>query len=187
MQAGGGRRFAVHAARAAKVPAPRAGDRQFRSRRALPSLGTRAFLGDTLPRGNLSNAEARRHPLRDEQHLPRGPDRRPRSPEGSRSYLDGTSAGKWDGDTLVIDTIGFNGKTWLDTTEHPSSDALHVIERIHLLDADHLAYEMTAEDPKMYTMPIKNSRVFVRMKPGQELMEYSCEENNKELLEGHEK
>jgi hypothetical protein len=99
----------------------------------------------------------------------------------------GTSAGKWDGDTLVVDSLGFNGKTWLDTAEHPSSDALHVIERLRLLDADHLSYEMTVEDPKIYTKPIKNSRVFARMKPGQELMEYSCEENNKELIEGHEK
>ena len=99
----------------------------------------------------------------------------------------GASIGTWDGDTLVIDTVGFNGKTWLDTAEHPSSDALHVVERLHLLDADHLAYEMTAEDPKMYAKPIHNSRTFARMRPGQELMEYSCEENNKELLEGHEK
>jgi hypothetical protein len=97
----------------------------------------------------------------------------------------GNSVGKYEGDTLVIDTIGFNGKTWIDTAEHPSSDALHMVERIHYIDPQHLAYEVTWEDPKTYTKPIKNTRVLARMKPGEELMEYWCMENNKDLLEGH--
>jgi hypothetical protein len=97
----------------------------------------------------------------------------------------GNSVGKYEGDTLVIDSIGFNGKTWLDTAEHPSSDALHMVERIHYIDAQHLAYDVTWEDPKTYTKPIKNTRVLARMKPGEELMEYWCMENNKDLLEGH--
>jgi hypothetical protein len=97
----------------------------------------------------------------------------------------GNSVGKYEGDTLVIDTIGFNGKTWIDTGEHPSSDALHVIERIRLIDATHLEYEVTWDDPKTYTKPFKNTRIFVRMKPGEELMEWWCMENNKDLLEGH--
>jgi len=97
----------------------------------------------------------------------------------------GNSVGKYEGDTLVIDTTGFNGKTWIDTAEHPSSDALHVVERMHYTDPQHLAYEITWEDPKTYTKPIKNTRVLTRMKPGEELMEYWCMENNKDLLEGH--
>jgi hypothetical protein len=97
----------------------------------------------------------------------------------------GNSVGKYEGDTLVIDTIGFNGKTWIDTAEHPSSDALHMIERIHYTDPQHLSYEVTWEDSKTYTKPIKNTRVLARMKPGEELMEYWCMENNKDLLEGH--
>lgn len=97
----------------------------------------------------------------------------------------GHSVGKYDGDTLVIDSVGFNGKTWLDTAEHPSSDALHVIERIHYLDPQHLSYQVSWEDPKTYTKPVNNTRIFTRMKPGQELMEYWCMENNKDLLEGH--
>jgi hypothetical protein len=97
----------------------------------------------------------------------------------------GNSVGKFEGDTLVIDSIGFNGKTWIDTAEHPSSDALHVVERMHYTDPQHLAYEVTWEDPKIYTKPIKNVRTFTRMKPGEELMEYWCMENNKDLLEGH--
>jgi hypothetical protein len=97
----------------------------------------------------------------------------------------GHSVGTWDGDTLVIDTIGFNGRTWIDTAEHPSSDQLHVIERVRFIDRQHLGYEVTWEDPKTYTKPIKNTRVLARMKPGEELLEYWCMENNKDLLEGH--
>jgi hypothetical protein len=96
----------------------------------------------------------------------------------------GNSVGRYEGDTLVIDTIGFNGKTWIDTAEHLSSDALHVVERIRLIDADHLEYEVTFDDPKIYAKPFKNTRVFVRMRPGDELMEWWCMENNKDLLEG---
>jgi hypothetical protein len=97
----------------------------------------------------------------------------------------GDSVGKWDGDTLVIDTIGFNGKTRLDTVGHPHSDQMHIVERLRMTDADHIAYEVTVDDPKMYTKPWKNVRTFWRMKPGQELIEYSCEENNRDLNNGH--
>ncbi len=91
----------------------------------------------------------------------------------------GTSAGRWEGDTLVIETAGFNGRTWLDTAEHPHSDQLRVVERMTMTDADHISYDVTMDDPKFYSKPIKNNRVFVRMKPGQELFEYSCAENNR--------
>ncbi len=106
-------------------------------------------------------------------------------PKNLESTWMGNSVGKFEGDTLVIDSIGFNGKTWIDTAEHPSSEALHVVERMHYTDPQHLAYEVTWEDPKIYTKPIKNVRTFTRMKPGEELMEYWCMENNKDLLEGH--
>jgi len=91
----------------------------------------------------------------------------------------GTSASRWEGDTLVIETAGFNGRTWIDTAEHPHSDQLRVVERMSMPDGDHINYELTMEDPKYYTKPIKNTRVFVRMKAGQELFEYSCAENNR--------
>lgn len=97
----------------------------------------------------------------------------------------GNSVGKYDGDTLVIDTIGFNGKTWIDTAEHPSSDALHVTERLSYTDRDHVSYEVTWEDSKTYSKPFKNVRTFTRMKPGAEIMEWWCMENNKDLLDGH--
>jgi len=94
----------------------------------------------------------------------------------------GTSVGHWDGDTLVVDSIGFNDKTRLDTIGHPHSDQLHVIQRFSRADPTHLAYEVTVDDPKAYTKPWTNKRVFT-LKPKWELMEYSCEENNKEITE----
>jgi len=94
----------------------------------------------------------------------------------------GNSIGKWDGDTLVIDTIGFNGYTRLDTVGHPHSDALHMIQTVRRIDVDHMAYTVTIDDPKMYTKPWKNERTF-RLMQG-ELIEYSCEENNRSLWEG---
>jgi hypothetical protein len=96
----------------------------------------------------------------------------------------GNSVGHWEGDTLVIDTIGFNDRTRLDTIGHPHSDQLHVIERLTRTDAKHIAYEMTVTDPKTYTKPFTNKRTF-NLKPSWELMEYACEENNKDVGEGH--
>jgi hypothetical protein len=96
----------------------------------------------------------------------------------------GNSVGRWEGDTLVIDTIGFNDRTRLDTIGHPHSDQLHTIERLTRTDAKHIAYEITVTDPKAYSDPITNKRVFT-LHPEWELMEYSCEENNKDVREGH--
>jgi hypothetical protein len=96
----------------------------------------------------------------------------------------GDTIAKWEGDTLVIDTIGFNGRTRLDTIGHPMSDKLHVIERYTRTDLGHIAYEITIDDPVMYTTPWKNVRTFT-LRPDWEIMEYSCEENNKDFFEGH--
>lgn len=100
-------------------------------------------------------------------------------PEDLEPSWRGTSVGRWEGDTLVIETAGFNGRTWLDTAQHPHSDQLRVTERMTRPDYDHIAYEVTMEDPKFYTKPMKNVRTFVLMKQGQELYEYSCNENNR--------
>ncbi len=96
----------------------------------------------------------------------------------------GNPVGKWDGDTLVVDTIAFNDKTNLDTVGHPHSDALHTVERFTRTDATHIGYEITLEDPKAFTQAWKNTRIFT-LRPDWEVMEYSCEENNKDLTEGH--
>jgi len=95
----------------------------------------------------------------------------------------GESIGWYEGDTLVVDSIGFNEKTRLDTIGHGHSDHLHVIQRYTRTDAKTLAFEITVEDPKMYSKPFTNKRTF-RLNPG-ELMEYSCMENNKDLSQGH--
>jgi hypothetical protein len=94
----------------------------------------------------------------------------------------GHSVGHWEGDTLVVDTTGFNGKTWIDTAEHPHSDALHMVERFTRTSFDTITYDVTLEDPKIYTKPIKNSRILKLLPPGEELLEYYCEENNIELF-----
>jgi hypothetical protein len=104
-------------------------------------------------------------------------------PSGDPLWL-GRSVGRYEGDTLIIETTGFNGQTWLDTAEHPSSDQLRVTERLRHIDADHLEYEVTFEDPKTYTRPFKNTRIWSRMSQDSELMEWWCMENNKDLMEG---
>ena len=96
----------------------------------------------------------------------------------------GDHVGKWDGDTLVVDTIAFNDKTNLDTVGHPHSDAMHTVERFTRTDDKHIGYEITLDDAKAFTMPWKNTRVFT-LRPDWEVMEYSCEENNKDFNEGH--
>lgn len=94
----------------------------------------------------------------------------------------GESIAKWDGDTLIIDTIGFNGFTRLDTKGNPHSDKLHMVQTLTRTDAGHIAYKVTIEDPVYYTAPWTNERTFTIANT--ELLEYSCEENNRSLWEG---
>jgi hypothetical protein len=77
----------------------------------------------------------------------------PKDPDSSWM---GDSVGKYVGDTFVIDTVGFNDKTWLDQTGHPHSDALHVIERFRRADHEKLELTVTIEDPKAYTKTISS-------------------------------
>lgn len=96
----------------------------------------------------------------------------------------GTSFGHWDGDTLVVETRGFNEKTNLDTIGHPHSDQMKVTETYRRTDDTHIVYEVTIDDPKTYTKPWKNSRIFT-LRRDWNIMEYSCEENNKDFYDGH--
>lgn len=95
----------------------------------------------------------------------------------------GDSVGHWDGDTLVVETTNFNGLTKLDTVGHPHSNQLKVTERFTRSDAGHIAYQMTLEDPKTYTKPLVSNRTFT-LRTDWEVLEYSCEENNRGLIEG---
>ena len=98
----------------------------------------------------------------------------------------GNGVGKWEGDTLVIDSIGFKDKlSWIDDDAHPHSDAMHVVERWSRPDAEHLEHEVTVEDPKFYTKPWTFKRIFTAMAPGDELYEYACDENNIDRDGGH--
>src|SRR5580658_6628395 len=91
----------------------------------------------------------------------------------------GDSIGHWEGDQLVVDTVGFNGKTWLDLAGHPSSDQLHVVERYSRPDFGHLKWEITIEDPVMYTRPWKVTEITPLLASG-DLMEYVCTENERD-------
>ena len=86
----------------------------------------------------------------------------------------GQSVGKWDGDTLVVDTIGFNDKTWLDSTGKPHSEAMHLTERYQRPDLGHLKVDLTIEDEKALTRPYGFTRTFT-LAPSLELQEYVCQ------------
>jgi hypothetical protein len=98
----------------------------------------------------------------------------------------GDSVGHWEGDTLVVDTVNFNGKTRLDTIGHPHSDQLHLVQRFSRPDLGHITHEMIIDDAKTFTRAWKTTRTFT-LRPDWEMMEYSCEENNKSLWEGRVK
>lgn len=84
---------------------------------------------------------------------------RPHSKDLDSTWL-GDSVGRYEGDTLVIDTVGFNDKTWLDNVGHPHSDELHTVERLRRLNQDTLELELTIEDPKAYTHSFTSKRTF---------------------------
>ena len=95
-------------------------------------------------------------------------------PEGIEWYM-GDSRGKWDGDTLVVDVINFTDQTWLDRAGNFHSEALHVIERYTPVGANHVNYEVTVEDPKVFTRPWKMSMpLYRRLEPNIRPLEYEC-------------
>jgi hypothetical protein len=93
----------------------------------------------------------------------------------------GDSRGRWEGDTLVIDVVNINGYAKLGTMGHPMSEQAHLIMTFTRPDMGHMTFNWTLEDPKTYTRPIKNERVFV-LSPEVEVMEYACMENNMDTL-----
>ena len=95
------------------------------------------------------------------------------------TYL-GYSVGHWEGDTLVVDTIGFNDRTWLDAAGHGHGEKLRVTERYSRPDSNTLRVEATIDDPDYYTKPW-GVVTTARWTPGQELMEYICQENNRDI------
>lgn len=90
----------------------------------------------------------------------------------------GDSIGKWDGDTLVVDTVGLDDRTWLDTAGHEHSDQLHLVERFQKVDNNNIKWTVTFEDPKFFTEPWSVTLPIARQNT--EIMSYSCEENEKD-------
>jgi hypothetical protein len=95
------------------------------------------------------------------------------------TYL-GHSVGHWEGDTLVVDVVGFNEATWMDYFGHPHTDMMHVIEKYSRPNKGTLHYEATFDDPGAYTKPF-TVRWNINWNPSGELTEYICQENNKYL------
>ena len=97
----------------------------------------------------------------------------------------GWSAGRWEGDTLVVDVTSFNGQTWFDRAGNFHSDALHVIERYTPISLDALDYEVTIEDPNVFSRPWKmRMPLYRRLEKNAQLLEYTCVEFAEELLYG---
>jgi hypothetical protein len=94
----------------------------------------------------------------------------------------GHSVGRWEGDTLVIDTVGYNERTWLGFNGYLHSDELHTIERITRPNYDTLRYEVTVDDPGAYSKPWRMGWN-IRWTEGQELQEYICQEENQFLID----
>jgi hypothetical protein len=98
----------------------------------------------------------------------------------------GYSAGRWEGDTLVVDVKGFNDQTWFDRAGNYHSEALHVVERYTPISPDALRYEATIEDPNVFTRPWKISLpLYRRLEKNAQLLEFKCVEFVEELMYGH--
>ncbi len=93
----------------------------------------------------------------------------------------GYAAGKWQGDTLVVESAGFNGKTWLDASGHPRSESARMIERYHRRDFGHMDMDLTINDPKYYTRPFTVKLPF-HLIPDSDVLEAVCAENEKDRI-----
>ena len=118
-------------------------------------------IGHDLPR--LVYTDGRRHPK-----------------DPNPSWM-GHSVGKWEGDTLVIDTVGFNGRAWATFTGLPTTEQLHVIERFRRIDLGHLEKEITIDDPGAFARPWTIKKAAVLAPAGYEMQEYVCNENNRDV------
>jgi hypothetical protein len=107
-------------------------------------------------------------------------DGRPHPDDIDPSYL-GDSVARWDGDTLVVDIVGFNDKTWLAGVGTIHSEKLHVTERFTRDSVDTIRYEVTMDDPEVFTKPWHQYET-LHLRPNERLREYECIENNEDLL-----
>ncbi len=117
----------------------------------------------------FESADAHRQIYTDGRLLPRDP---------WPAWL-GYSVGKWEGDTLVVETAGFNDKTWLDAMGHPHSEDLRVTERYRRRDFGHMDVETTFDDPQMYTRPF-TIKFTQRLMADSDILEFYCNENERD-------
>ena len=97
----------------------------------------------------------------------------------------GHSVGRWDSDTLVVDVTEFNGRNWFDRAGNYHSEALHLTERFTPISKDAIQYEVTIEDPNVFTRPWKISMpLYRRLEPNAQLLEYRCMEFAEEFMYG---
>jgi hypothetical protein len=102
----------------------------------------------------------------------------PKDPEPSWM---GSSVGRWEGDTLVVETTGFNENAWLDGFGHPRSVAMRVTERYRRRDFGHMDVEMTFDDPAYYTRPF-GFKTTLTLIPDSDVLEYVCNENERDRV-----
>ena len=107
-------------------------------------------------------------------------DGRPHPSDPDPSWV-GHSIGKWDGDTLVVDTIGYNDKSWIGP--YPHTEMLHVTERYRRPDFGHLEIRVTFDDPGAFAKPL-NQNLIWNLAPAEEIFEYVCENNKADHLPG---
>jgi hypothetical protein len=90
----------------------------------------------------------------------------------------GYSVGRWEGDTLVVDTVGITTRAWLDAIGHPRSEDMRITERYRRRDFGHMDFEVSIDDPKYYTRPF-GYRTTMTLLPDTDVLEYVCTENQK--------
>ena len=100
-------------------------------------------------------------------------------PKDAQPAWFGYSIGRWEGDALIVESSGFNNKSWLDDDGHPHTDALHTIERFRRSDFGHMTMQITIDDPKAYTKPW-GATLHYHLLPDTELIEYICD-NEKDV------
>jgi hypothetical protein len=107
-------------------------------------------------------------------------DGRPLPKDPNPTWL-GFSVAHWDGDTLVVESAGFNDRTWLDRAGHPHSENLRVTERLHRIDFGHMQYQVTFDDPETLTKPLSLS-LPVNFRADTDMLENVCNENNRDKV-----
>ena len=95
-------------------------------------------------------------------------------PDDAEATWYGYSVGRWDGDTLVVETVGFNDKTWLGAQGQPHSDEMRTTERYRRVDHDTIQFNLTIDDPKTYTKTWVAEPRLIKLKPGVEIPESLC-------------